>query len=220
MDRIQKLCAYLERCKTFADVGCDHGYCTRYMLDNGLCEKAIISDISDKCLNKAETLLQEYIKKGKCIPVCCSGLEKIDPLTELVLIAGMGGEEIISILKSSFIPENFVVQPMRNVREVREFLLENGAEITRDEIFSSGGKFYFVICGSRRAGKSAENSNTYTTAQLEYGKGDLDGDLGAYLCEELQKKRSYLERDLSAGSRKRILESIKFTEGVLKGEIR
>lgn len=215
MDRIEKLCSYLERCKTFADVGCDHGYCAQYMLDNALCEKAVISDISEKCLSKAEELLKNYIKSAKCIPVCCFGLEKIDSDIELALIAGMGGEEIVSILKSAFIPLKFVLQPMRNVRQVREFLLDNGAEITRDEVFSSGGKFYFVICGLRK-GKECN----YTPAQLEFGKGDLNGVLGEYLKEELSKKRAYLKRGLNEENRKKITDSINFTEGVLKGEIK
>lgn len=215
MDRINKLCTYLSQCKTFADIGCDHGYCTRYMLKHSLCERAIISDISQKCLNKAQTLLKSYISAGKCIPVLCSGLEKVDNSADLVLIAGMGGEEIINILKSAFIPENFVLQPMRNVREVREYLLQSGAEITCDDVFESGGKYYFVICG-----KKSGNKNTYTQAQLMFGKGDLHGALGGYLREELNKKRDYLTRELSGLSRAQILENINFIEGILSGEIK
>ena len=57
MDRIERLCAFLDKCATFADVACDHGYCAKYMLDNGLCERAVISDISEKSMSKARTLL-------------------------------------------------------------------------------------------------------------------------------------------------------------------
>lgn len=213
MDRIAKLCSYLPPCKTFADVGCDHGYCTLYMLKSGLCERAIIADVSAKCLNKAEKLLKEYIDSGICSSVCCNGLEKISS-ADLVLIAGMGGEEIISILNNSYIPVKFVLQPMRNVKEVRQYLLDRGAKITRDDVFESDGKFYFVLCGN------AVGESKYTPAQLEFGKGDLYGALGAYLREELAKKRSYLERNLSDITRARIEEEIKFTEGVLKGEIK
>lgn len=213
-DRIFKLCSYLQKCSTFADVGCDHGYCALYALENSLCEKAVVSDVSAKCLNKAERLLKDFIKEGKCTSVCCFGLEKIDPSTELTLIAGMGGMEIVSVLKSAYIPRNFVLQPMKNVREVREFLLQSGAEITRDDLFSSGGKFYFVLCGKRRGKNSG-----YTPARLEYGKGDVNGELGVFLREELSKKRTYLARDLKEDSRKRILNEIAFIEGVLKGEI-
>lgn len=213
MDRIRKLCSYLKPCSTFADIGCDHGYCTNYMLENSLCEKAVVSDISEQCLEKAERLLQKFIKAGKCIPVCCNGLEKIDPNTELVLIAGMGGEEIVSILNSAFIPENFVLQPMKNIRAVREFLIEKNAEISCDDVFSSNGKFYFVICGKKRGNKSI-----YNAGQLEYGKGDIRGELGAYLRCEIAKKRSYLKRNLSEESRVSVLNKIKFMEKVMSGE--
>lgn len=213
MDRIAKLCSYLPPCKTFADVGCDHGYCTQYMLKNGLCERAIIADVSAKCLGKAEQLLKEYIDCGICSSVCCNGLEKINS-ADLVLIAGMGGEEIISILKNSYIPAEFVLQPMRNVKEVRQFLIDWGAEITCDDVFESDGKFYFVICGK------AVGDSRYTPAQLEFGKGSLNGALGSYLRGEIAKKRSYLERNLSDNARAQIEEEIKFTEGVLKGEIK
>lgn len=215
MDRINKLCAYLTPCKTFVDVGCDHGYCTRYMLKNSLCEKAIISDISKKCLSKAQELLKDYIADGKCIPVCCSGLEKIENSVDLVLIAGMGGEEITAILDAAYIPEKFVLQPMRNVREVREYLIKNGAEITCDDVFESGGKFYFVICG-----KKSGNKNTYSPAQLQYGNGDTSGVLGSFLKEELAKKQEYLNRNLSEVSRAQILEQINLIEGILSGEIK
>lgn len=215
MDRIKKLCKYLSPCKTFADIGCDHGYCTQYMLKNNLCENAVIADVSEKCLAKAKSLLKKYVEEGKCRPVCCFGLDGIENSVDLALIAGMGGEEVTEILKRAYIPENFVLQPMRNVTQVREFLLDSGAEITRDDVFESGGKYYFVICG-----KKSGNKSTYTPAQLRFGKGEISGALGGYLREELAKKRSYLCRNLSADSRKNILENIGFIEGVLSGEIK
>lgn len=212
MERIKKLCSYLSRCSVFADIGCDHGYCTEYMLKNSLCDSAIISDISPKSLKKAERLLGDYIEDCKCRSVCCFGLEKIE-YADLVLIAGMGGEEIISILKSAYIPERFVLQPMHNVQKLRQYLLERGAEITADEPFEADGKFYFVLKGSRSGNKSE-----YTKAELVFGKGDIKGAAGRYIAKELEKKRSYLKGEPSAGERARILEYIELAEGVLKGE--
>lgn len=210
MDRIDKLCSYLDKCKTFADVGCDHGYCTRYMLKNGLCAEAVISDISAKCLQKAENLLAEHIKNGKVTSVCCNGLEGISEETEQVLIAGMGGEEIVSIFKNSFIPRFFVLQPMKNIRAVREYLLSNGAEITVDEPFESGGKFYFVI-----KGKKSGKSSIYGGQQLEFGL-NLSGEATQkYIKSELTKKRAYLERNLKIETRLTIEEEVRFMEGVL-----
>ena len=41
--RLTELCGELEACRLFADVGCDHGYCTQYMLENDLCRCAQMS---------------------------------------------------------------------------------------------------------------------------------------------------------------------------------
>ena len=211
MERVEKLCAYLGECKVFADVGCDHGYCTQYMLENGLCGRAVISDISAKCLKKAEKLLEKYIACGRVTSVCCNGLEKVDRAADLVLIAGMGGEEIAAILRNASVPENFVLQPMKNARAVREFLLEAGAAIAVDEVFESGGKYYRVIKGSR-SGEGRE----YTENQLDYGLDFESEAARGYLYGEYQKKLSYLERPLSGEARAKILAEAKILGGILR----
>ncbi len=214
MNRIQKLCKYLDCCESFADVGCDHGYCTRYMLDNKLCKTAVISDISAKCLAKAEKLLSAYIATGAVTSVCCNGLEKIDESIEEILIAGMGGEELVSILKAAYIPRSFVFQPMRNVREVREFLLSRGAQLTVDEPFDNCDKFYYVLKG-RRGG----NFRPYTQAELDFGQRLESPVTKAYMRAELEKKQLYLGRNLSAEARADIQQQADYIKGVLDGEI-
>ena len=100
-ERLKKLCAQLVPCKRFIDVGCDHGYCTAYMLERRLCERAVIADVSAKSLSKAERLLSRYVSDGLCSSVCCDGLEGIaEEEGDLVLIAGMGGDEILKIIKT------------------------------------------------------------------------------------------------------------------------
>ncbi len=215
MDRIKQLCGYLERCKKFADVGCDHGYCTEYMLKNKLCESAVISDISAKSLSKAEELLKGYIDSGKVRAVCCCGLEKIEESCDQILIAGMGGEEITEILKAAYIPRLFVFQPMKNVKKLREYLISCGAEITVDEPFYDGKKYYYVIKGRR--GKDGAGTE-YSAAELEYGKNLKSAETLAYMRTELLKKRSYALRNLGKAARKKIESEIKFIEETLKNE--
>lgn len=208
MDRIDRLCAFLDRCDSFADVGCDHGYCTRYMLEKGLCRKAVVSDVSEKCLDKARILLKNYISEGTCLAVCCDGLERV-PVCEQVLIAGMGGDEIISILKRGHLPEKFVLQPMRNARSLREFLLGSRAEITRDTVFQSGGKFYTVIKGVAHGRPSA-----YDEAELVYGKELFSSDVQEFLRYERKKKIEYLKAiPPEAGGK--LSEEIELINGVL-----
>jgi len=216
MDRIKQICGYLEPCGSFADVACDHGYCAEYMLKNKLCKSAVISDISAKSLEKAQTLLSDYIKSGVCRAVCCDGLEKISENVDQVLISGIGGEEIIKILNNSFVPESFVLQPMKNAKQLRAYLLSRGCEITRDDIFSDGRNFYFIIKGQSLGGEKE-----YSKAELEFGRDSLSNAvLKQYINCELEKKYGYLKRELSERSLSDVQKSITFLKGVLSGEIK
>ena len=161
--RLQVLCSELCACDSFADVGCDHGYCTQYMLEKGLCRSAVISDISEKSLRKAETLLSDYIASGKVRGVCCFGLSGIPSDSEQVLIAGMGGEEIVSILQNGFFPNRLVLQPMKNTPKLRRFLLDSGYSIVRDYTFMDG-KHYDVLCALRKGARRA-----YGERELRFG---------------------------------------------------
>ncbi len=207
--RIEKLCGFLSPCKSFADVGCDHGYCTKYMLERGLCERAVIADISPKCLQKATRLLKKYIDCGCLEAVCCDGLDGVGAC-EQALIAGMGGEEIAAILKRGYIPEKFVLQPMRNSRTLRQFLVGNGAEITRDTVIESGGKFYTVI-----KGVAGGNAAEYNEAELEYGKELKTPAVREYLKRELLKKREYLARIPQKSRGERLEKEVELLIGVL-----
>lgn len=210
MNRIEQICSYIEPSESFADVGCDHGYCTQYALRIGKCKSAVIADISAKSLGKAEALLAPYIADGRCRAVCCDGLKQIPRETEQVLIAGMGGEEIIKILSEGFIPQKFIFQPMKNAEKLRRFLLSNGCEITVDDIFKDG-KFYFII-----KGKKSGACRQYTAEEFAFGRDSLNNPFFRdYVNEEIAKRRTYLEECGGGGCRK-ILNEIEFLTGALK----
>ncbi|MBQ8684556.1 MAG: SAM-dependent methyltransferase [Clostridia bacterium] len=171
--RIDTLCSLLERAEVFADIGCDHGYCTEYMLRNGLCDRAIFSDISKGSLAKAEKLLAQFVKAGRATSVLGDGFFGVGKEVDEVLIAGMGGAEIVSILsdtKTGFIPKRFVFQPMHDSEKLRRYLLENGAYIERDFTFEDG-KFYDVIVGGRA--DATRQTAAYTDDEYEFGRENL-----------------------------------------------
>ena len=148
-DRLNWITEILPECETFADIGCDHGYVTEAMIKRGKCKKAIFSDVSERCLKKAETLLSSFVKSGVAVPIQSDGFENIEAC-DLALIAGMGGEEIIKILKSATnLPKNLCVQPMRNTDRVRKTLLETGYAIRYDETRKFSDKFYDLILAEK-----------------------------------------------------------------------
>lgn len=221
--RIDVLCSLLTEAETFADVGCDHGYCSEYMLTKGLCKKAILSDISKGSLAKAERLLAEYIQNGKAVSVLGDGFYGVPSNTDEVLIAGMGGSEIVDILsdkKYGFIPKRFVFQPMHDAEKLRRYILDNGGYIERDFTFEDV-KFYDVIVGGKAADKTTE---PYTDAEYEYGRENLQTMPKAFIQrtqKQLKNTNAYLSREnLQEESRAALEEKRKRLEGVLSGEIK
>ena len=200
-NRFDEIFSAIDSCRVFADIGCDHGYMTEKVLKSGKCEKAIISDVSEKCLEKAKTLLSSYIESGKCEYFACDGFDKID-YCDQALIAGMGGEETIKILKkSAFKPEKLVLQPMKSVKELRTFLVEFGYKIEKDYLFTASGKYYTLI-------KANLGTDTLSDEEAEFGRTNialLPNDFTSWVRAEIKKLCTYtLAENISEGSRKEI----------------
>ena len=202
----------LEKCGVFADVGCDHGYIAKAMLDSGKCEKAIISDISAKCLSKAQELLEVYLCSGKAESVVSDGFDKIG-FCDQALIAGMGGEEIVAIIESAKLqnklPEKLLLQPMKNCDKVRLCAVNSGYKVISDKVFKSGGKFYNLIM-------LAFGQDALTEEEIAFGRDnikELHADFREMIAIEVQKLKIARDNDgLSESARCQIDEKLKRIE--------
>ena len=220
--RIDTLCSLLISAKTFADIGCDHGYCTEYMLQNELCKKAIFSDVSKGSLAKAEKLLAPYVRAGKAVGVLGDGFYGVEKTVDEVLIAGMGGSEIVSILsdkKYGFMPKRFVFQPMHDAEKLRRYILENGGYIEKDYTFEDV-KFYDVIVG----GIGQEQTAPYTDAEYEFGRENLLTMPDAFVKrtkKQIDNIGKYLQQpSLQEESKQDLILRRERLQGVLNGEIK
>lgn len=222
--RIDTLCSLLAPAKVFADVGCDHGYCTEYMLKNGLCERVIFSDVSKGSLAKAEKLLAPFVQEGRAVGVLGDGFYGVSADVDEVLIAGMGGSEIVSILsdkKHGFLPKRFVFQPMHDSEKLRRYILENGGYLQRDYTFEDG-KFYDVLVGGVR--EEGQSVAAYTDAEYEFGKENLATMPEAFVKrtqKQIANIGKYLnEPHLQEESKQALLARRQRLQGVLNGEIK
>ena len=165
-ERLEKIFSLLPNCNTFADVGCDHGYIAFEMLKRGKANKVIIADISKKCLSKAEQLLARFIAQGKAVSVVADGFNGL-PDSDVGLVAGMGGEEICSILKGAkSLPKTLVLQPMKNSDKVRRLAIDMGFKLEKDFVFFSAEKFYDVMVLT--VGKDC-----LTEEEIEFGRDNV-----------------------------------------------
>lgn len=223
-ERIKILCAHLRPAETFADVGCDHGYMSEYMLKNGLCGKLYFSDVSKGSLEKAKKRLATYVAEEKAVGVLGDGFYGIPHDTEEVLIAGMGGSEIVDILsheKYGFLPRRFVFQPMLDGEKLRRYLIARGAYLERDYTFESDGKPYDCIVGRRRG--ENEKAQDYTRGEYAFGYENMREKSAAFLGrlkEKLARAEKYLGgENLSDVSRGELCARRDFLRGVITGEI-
>lgn len=185
-DRLKFIFSHLPNCNYFADIGCDHGYISQLMLKEQKCKQLVYSDISAPSLQKAQKLLSGY-ENAK--PVCCSGLEKIDQNVDCVLIAGMGGENIISILQNGFLPKTLVLQPMKNIDKLRVYLNKNGYFLQKDFIFKAENKFYNLLI-------AVKGSQDLSQEEIEYGIDNLQNpskDFLEYLGLQIESKQKILK---------------------------
>ena len=171
-----------------------------------------ISDISAGSLKKAEELLEEFVQAKKCIPVLADGMQGLPQDLDALLIAGLGGEEIIKILREGYLPQRFVFQPMKNAEKLRSFLVESGANITADYTFGEG-YFYDLIAGENTGGSS------YTEREILFGKDNLAKPTPSFLHkleEERRKLLGYLkEGKMSEKNREKLSSRLREVEEVI-----
>lgn len=204
-DRLEKIFSVIPDCEVFADIGCDHGYIAKNMLDRKKCSRVIISDISKACLQKAETLLAEYLKNGTATAVVSDGFSKVKGC-DTALISGMGGKEIISIIeKAESLPQTLVLQPMKSVSELRRFITGFGYKIVYDRMFKAQGKFYDLIVAEKGFEKLTEE-------QIEFGKDnltDVHSDFVEYINKNILKLDECLNNpDMSEQATKEVADRI------------
>lgn len=132
-----------------ADIGTDHAQLPIYLVQLGH-PRALASDINEGPCQRARTNIYANGLHGKIKVVCCPGLDAVEDFKpDNIVIAGMGGEMIASILEASEYPKSsgcrLVLQPQSMQDVLRRYLSENGFCIDRETVVSDGGKYYQVL---------------------------------------------------------------------------
>lgn len=183
MDRLTTLFGLVGSGETFADIGCDHGYLAQMVLKENKFEKVIISDISSKSLQKAIDLLKPY--GDRVTAIVSDGFENFTSLPDEVVIAGMGGEEIVKILSNAkSLPKRLVLAPQKNTEKVRKFLVLFGYKILKDFTFKDKNKFYDAIVAQ-------EGVDDYSEDEFLFGRDNLNSRPDAFE-EKLELERNML----------------------------
>lgn len=148
----ERLCAvasFIEPCGTVADVGTDHGYLPVWLLQTHTAQYVFASDIHAGPLDRARSSAAEYSLENRIRFELCDGLQFAGAdAADTVVVAGMGGETIISILAAAPWTKQarrLVLQPQSKIAELTEWLQQNGYTLADAKLCLDAGKLYRVL---------------------------------------------------------------------------
>ncbi len=150
---------------TVADIGCDHAYVPIALIEEGRAKNVIACDINKGPVMIAEENIKKHNKEDFIKTRIGNGLSPIEEgEADTIIIAGMGGELICSILNDDIKKAKaatLVLQPMNDQNVVRKFLIDNGFEIIGEDIALEGFKVYNIIVAKSGVGKRFEKKIHY-----------------------------------------------------------
>lgn len=161
--RLNAIAACLQPCKCVVDVGTDHGYIPIFVAENRLADKIIATDIGAGPLENAKRSAKVYGVYHKIEFVQTDGLAGISPdEVETVILAGMGGETIVAILKNAYWLKKrrvtLVLQPQSKVGELSIWLKNEGYAVCDASLVEDAGKLYIIFTVKAGEGRAMVSS--------------------------------------------------------------
>ncbi|WP_255992660.1 tRNA (adenine(22)-N(1))-methyltransferase [Clostridium perfringens] len=224
--RLKRIAEHVDKCESVADIGTDHGYIPIYLVKEGICKKAIASDINKGPIEKAKVnvAFEGVSDKVKCLLGPGLNPLKVGEVNGVIL-AGMGGNLTRDILladmdkvkKYDFI----ILQPAQNPEVLREFLYKNDYEIIGEDLIKDEGRFYELF-----KVKYNENSEKLVFEdELEYEVSPLLREKGHPLFKEFIEEKisrcetilSFIKEDTEAAKKRKsdLEEKINKLKGML-----
>ncbi len=196
--RLQKIASLIGTVGCVADVGCDHGKLSYYLVGTERAERVIATDISAPSLQKARELA---LQNGVSHLVDTRLGDGLSPIksgeADVVVIAGMGGDLIADILEGARLDNKqfnkLVLSANTHAEKVRRQIEKNGCHVTFDDMVECGRKWYSIIVAELGKGENL------TEKQIKYGAFYKSAQ-GAreFLKIELQNKKNILENNPNA----------------------
>ena len=195
--RLLKVCELVGKCKSCADVGCDHARVAIWLCENERVERVIATDVHRGPIERARAAVKNAGLEQKITCILTDGLEGAGK-TDAVIIAGMGGDLIADILSRApwSLEEGtrLVLQPMTAAWRLRKFLFENRCAIDAEEYAKEGRRLYAVLRtgGEFSADSCPDESYFYISRAAQ--DSPLVGEYAAATVKKLKSELAGLER--------------------------
>lgn len=194
--RLQAVADMVTAGRNVADVGCDHGYVSIYLMQRRIANRVYAMDVNRGPLERAAEHVAEAGLSEKISIRLSDGANALSAgEADCMVVAGMGGRLMTRILSDAaernLVFEELVLQPQSEPFKVRQYLWENGYYIADEKMVFEDGKYYQIIKALRGREIELEQAEQLTyEAYACYGKVLLqkqDNVAMDYLAFELLK---------------------------------
>ena len=201
--RMHMVADLVKQGETLADIGCDHGYLSVWLVREGTVNRAIATDIGTGPLMRAEESIRFFHQQERIVTRLSDGMDALIPgEADRIVIAGMGGILMSDILArgEAFVRSagQLVLQPQSDPQLVRKTVHALGFRITDEKTCFEDGKYYLAFSCEPGAEETA-----YTETEYRYGRIAVSQKQPAwisFLTEELLKKERMLNGLIAAGT--------------------
>lgn len=133
-----------------ADIGCDHGFVSIYLVTERQAPLAVAMDVNEGPLIRAKEHIEQYCLTDKIHTRLSDGAKELNKNeVQSAVIAGMGGRLTIKILNDSSdkfkAMKSIVLSPHSDISLVREYLSSEGYIIDDEEMVYDEGKYYVIM---------------------------------------------------------------------------
>ncbi len=145
--RLQALADMVTIGNRVADVGCDHGFVSIYLVQNKIAPYVYAMDVREGPLQRAKEHIASYRMENYIETRLSDGVQALLPgEAEALVCAGMGGKLMQKILtegreKVSGM-EELILQPQSELEAFRLFLRREGYSIVQEKMIYEEGKYY------------------------------------------------------------------------------
>jgi len=169
-----------------ADIGTDHALLPIHAVEQGYVYRALAIDNKEGPFVIAYANVKKANLSDKISVIKGDGIQKIDDEVDVVVISGMGGKLIASILEKDSLKnvKRFVLQPNIDTAAVRSTMNQLGFQVIDELVIKDGRKYYDVVV--------FEKGNE-TLSSFEYEFGPVNLKLKPfYFLERIEKERKNL----------------------------